>query len=223
MMMKGFLPRLRSLFGMVLALFCVVAAAPGAITPPAQPLTGPGGAEAFHQAVISAHFDQGGKGSWLFEPVAPRPASAPVVVFLHGWTLMWPGFYSLWIDHLVRRGDIVIFPRYQGSLFSWPRHFLPDAAAAVRDALAVLGTGDHVRPELDHVVYAGHSVGGLLAADLAAGAAERGLPPPADALVDTVSRGQNRDVALGDTPAQRFMGKWSDGLPVNELEVVPNP
>jgi hypothetical protein len=31
------------------------------------------------------------------------------------------------------------------------------------------------------------------------------------------------EYALGDTPEQRFMGYWSDGVPVAELEVVADP
>jgi hypothetical protein len=40
-----------------------------------------------------------------------------------------------------------------------------------------------------------------------------------DALAAAVATGRHRDVALGDTPAQRFMGHWSDGVPVRELLV----
>ena len=42
---------------------------------------------------------------------------------------------------------------------------------------------------------------------------------PFDALCDAAFYGRNRAVALGNTPQQRFMGRWSDGLPVNELVV----
>lgn len=31
------------------------------------------------------------------------------------------------------------------------------------------------------------------------------------------------DAALGNTPAQRYMGEWSDGTPVIELEIVDDP
>ena len=40
-----------------------------------------------------------------------------------------------------------------------------------------------------------------------------------DALLDAAFYDRNRHVALGDTPEQRFMGKWSDGTPVTEPEV----
>jgi hypothetical protein len=44
-----------------------------------------------------------------------------------------------------------------------------------------------------------------------------------DALMDCAFAGQECDFALGNTPQQRFMGYWSDGVPVTELEVVADP
>ncbi len=41
-----------------------------------------------------------------------------------------------------------------------------------------------------------------------------------DALCDAAFSGKNREYALGNTPQQRYMGKWSDGVPVRELEVT---
>jgi len=36
--------------------------------------------------------------------------------------------------------------------------------------------------------------------------------------VDAAFYGKNREYALGNTPQQRFMGMWSDGVPVKELK-----
>jgi hypothetical protein len=44
-----------------------------------------------------------------------------------------------------------------------------------------------------------------------------------DALCDAAFSGKNREFALGNTPQQRFMGKWSDGSPVKELVVTDKP
>jgi hypothetical protein len=44
-----------------------------------------------------------------------------------------------------------------------------------------------------------------------------------DALCDAAFYGKNREYALGNTEKQRFMGKWSDGKPVKELQVIENP
>lgn len=40
-----------------------------------------------------------------------------------------------------------------------------------------------------------------------------------DALLDAGLYNRNRNIALGNTPEQRFMGKWSDGVPVKPLLV----
>jgi hypothetical protein len=44
-----------------------------------------------------------------------------------------------------------------------------------------------------------------------------------DALCDAAFYAKNREFALGNTPQQRFMGKWSDGVPVKELLVTDKP
>jgi pimeloyl-ACP methyl ester carboxylesterase len=117
---------------------------------------------------------EGPRSYWIFEPDDPKPdARAPVVVFLHGWFAVNPGFYGAWIDHLVRDGKIVIFPRYQNDVGTLPQEFLSNALAAVHDALGVLGTGDkHVRADPTRFTLIGHSAGGNLAAQIAALAAD---------------------------------------------------
>jgi hypothetical protein len=44
-----------------------------------------------------------------------------------------------------------------------------------------------------------------------------------DALCDAAFYSKNREYALGNTPQQRFMGVWSDGVPVKELKVTDKP
>ena len=283
-----------------------------------------------------------------------------MIVLLHGWGGMNPLYYGAWIDHLVKRGNIVIYPRYQASLLTSLKDFTPNTISAVKDAINRLQTEKgHVTPELNKFAAVGHSMGGLLAANLTALAAESKLPrvravmsvepgitespinfeladlkkipadtlllalagdqdglvrdtdakriyyestrvsaankdyitlvsdshgipaliashraptaldksydsgeglsgAPAgtsdpigdapqvkrrvrpesmmvnaldyygtwklfDALCDTAFTGKNREYALGNTPQQRFMGRWSDGTPVKELIVTDKP
>jgi len=139
-------------------------------------------AEPLHRGMKRYEIGQGPQSYWLFEPDQPQPEGrAPVVVFLHGWFAVNPGFYGAWIDHLVRDGRIVIFPRYQNDVGTLPQEFLPNALAAVRDALGVLHDGvGHVRPDPARFVLIGHSAGGNLAAQIAAVAADphADLPQP---------------------------------------------
>ncbi len=134
-----------------------------------------------HRTVLRYEFGTGPRSYWLFEPSQPKPDRAPVVVFLHGWFAVNPAFYGAWIDHLVRSGRTVVFPRYQKDVETLPRDFLPNAIAATRDALNVLESSDkHVHADLERVVLIGHSAGGNLAAQIAAVAADphAGLPRP---------------------------------------------
>ncbi len=126
-----------------------------------------------HSGVRRFEIGQGPRSYWLFEPDGPRPDSAPVLVFLHGWFSVNPAFYGAWIDHLVRDGNVVIFPRYQNDVGTMPKDFLPNAMAAIHDAIGVLSIGSergvpHVRPDTRRFALIGHSAGANLAAQVAA-------------------------------------------------------
>jgi len=323
---------------------CVLLALAAVVLPPSQSKSGPGGADYPHQTIVSKSYGKGGKAYWLFEPSSPAPERAPLVVFNHGWILMDPRPYDAWIEHLVKRGNIVVFPRYQNSMFTSPAHFAPNATAAIKDAIQRLNTeAGHVRPDLNRFAMAGHSMGGIISANLAALWQGVGLPQPKavmcaepgstrghakwmgvkledlsrvapetlllcvagdcdsmvgaadakrifkettqvsatnknfvvlqsdkhgtpalvadhfavcaplpvkrgeqvsffvklshtpdaldyygtwklfDALCDAAFYGRNRQYALGNTPEQRFMGNWSDNVPVKELKVIVAP
>src|ERR1043166_832470 len=147
------------------------------VTPPLQPASGPGGSQYSHTSVIKNHYGKGGQEYWLFEPAEPVPASAPVIVFLHGWGGMNPLYYGAWIGHLVKRGNIVVYPRYQASFLTPLQEFTPNTLTAIKAALERLRTEPgHVKADLTKFATVGHSVGGLLAANVAAVANESGLP-----------------------------------------------
>ena len=145
--------------------------------PPAQPASGPGGKQYAHTEVTKNRYGKGGQEYWIFEPDSPKPATAPVIVLLHGWGGMNPMYYGAWIDHLVKRGNIVIYPRYQASLLTPIGEFTPNTLTALKDAIARLQTEPgHIKPDLNKFATVGHSVGGILAANVAALASESGLP-----------------------------------------------
>jgi pimeloyl-ACP methyl ester carboxylesterase len=145
--------------------------------PPVQPASGPGGKQYAHAGSIKNRYGSGGEEYWIFEPDTPKPASAPLIVLLHGWGGINPLYYGAWIDHLVKRGNIVVYPRYQANLLTAPKEFTPNTLHAIKDAIERLQTEPgHVRPDLSKFATVGHSVGGLLAASVAALASESGLP-----------------------------------------------
>jgi dienelactone hydrolase len=146
-------------------------------SPPPQPDSGPGGKQEAHTAVVKNRYGQRGKEYWIYEPDKPKPPRAPVVIFLHGWGGTNPLYYGAWIDHIVKRGNIVVFPRYQSSILTRREDFIPNTIDAIKAAFQRLQTEPgHVRPELDKVAAVGHSLGGVLSASVAALAQESGLP-----------------------------------------------
>ena len=146
-------------------------------TPPSQPQTGPGGKQYAHASVVKNRYGTGGQEYWIFEPDSPKPRTAPVIVFLHGWGGMNPMYYGAWLDHLVKRGNIVVYPRYQANLLTPIRDFMPNTLHAVKDAIDRLQTEPgHVSADLSKFATVGHSLGGILAASIAALASESKLP-----------------------------------------------
>lgn len=174
------LPRIGNHFGLGIVLLASLTSTP----PPASGADEPDRDASVkyndpHKTVRRQEFGVGARSYWLFEPADPKPETAPVIVFSHGWLAVNPGAYGAWIDHLVRRGQIVIYPRYQTDVSTRPTDFLPNAVVAIHDALEVLETsGTHVRPDLHRFALIGHSAGGNLSAQLAALAHRYQLPQP---------------------------------------------
>lgn len=146
--------------------------------PPLQPATGPGGSDYSHSEVIKTSYGSGAHQYWIYEPSSPKPESAPVIVFNHGWAVMYPFFYEGWIEHLVKKGNIVIYPRYQESITTPNTEFTTNSIQATKEALKELQSGGHVKPELDKFAIVGHSAGGLISINMATRASTEGLPTP---------------------------------------------
>jgi len=293
-------------------------------TPPQQPTDGPGGSNYSHDSIKRSRYGFGAREFWIFEPCDPTPVSAPLIIFNHGWSAFFPVFYKEWVVHLVKRGNIVVYPRYQLTPIIGTRSATQNAIHAVQKAITLLQNGDHVTPDLDKFAIVGHSLGGGITAEMAALAADEGLPSPKavmpvqpfirldtmmkdfhdipastlllvvvgeddnivgnysgkmifttsdqipldrkdfiiqrtdrhgepalvadhlapvcipesslvdamdyystwklfDALTDFAFYGIEQEYCLGNTPEQRFMGNWSDGVPVLELVVTDTP
>jgi len=293
-------------------------------TSPSQPTEGPGGSNYTHQGIRETRYGWGNHEFWIFEPTNPTPSTAPLIVFNHGWSAVYPYFYKAWVEHLVKRGNIVVYPRYQLGLINGVRDATQHAIRATRQAIFLLKYGNHVRPELDHFAIVGHSLGGGITAEMAALAQDSRLPIPKaimpvqpylrkdtmlsdfhaipastlmiviagendtiagntsgktifytadqialdkkdfviqrtdrhgsppliadhgapvailnsswtnamdyystwklfDALTDYAFYGIEQEYCLGNTSQQRFMGLWSDGVPVKELIVTDSP
>lgn len=330
----------KTLYLLLLSLL-VISSASFAATPPEQPSTGPGGADYSHEVVVNTYYRVGTLSYCIFEPDNPKPDTAPVILFIAGHIqyLAKPDFYDVWIKHLVRKGNIVIFPLHRPTVFLIFSLYTEQIIRTTQAAIKELQTADHVRADFNKFAIVGHSTGALLGPNISAVAERYNLPRPKaimaiacpsiflnnqwkivpteeiledlstipedtliltvvgdldyaakddggkaiynalpqippenkdyitvvsddhgspplsaihlaacskssvncyspfcanaldyygyfklfDGLTDAAFFGRNREYALGNTPQQRFMGMWSDGVPVKELVVTDNP
>ena len=160
-------------------------------SPPKQPANGPGGSQYAHRSVRQTEHGEGGMQYWIIEPAQPAPKTAPLVIFLHGWTAVTPDTYRGWVNHLAKRGNIVVYPRYQSGLLTPAMEFFPNSIASIRAALEVLAQPGHVRPDLERIAVVGHSAGGVQTANYLIAAASEKLPAAKAAMI--VEPGQGKD------------------------------
>jgi acetyl esterase/lipase len=184
-----------------LAILSLVQQANAQFTPhPGQPIQGPGGIEHYkHQDLVMVDCAEEAEGFWLFEPDAPRPDEAPVIVFMHGYGAYNPMVYGKWIKHLVAQGNIVIYPRYQLNLVNPKTDKFPETASVgIRDAIEELQNNGHVKPNLDKVVYIGHSYGGTICAWIGVHWEGMQVPKPAAIFLAQPGTGPLTGVTLED-------------------------
>jgi dienelactone hydrolase len=130
---------------------------------------GSGGSAAQTRPTVEGLHTQDAKGAWIF-----RPAGTPkrLVIFFHGQggeTEATPANHRQWIDHLVKHGAVVVYPRYE-QVYS-PAVLAP-AIAGIQRASG--------RLELKGlpVLALGYSRGAALAVEYAAVAPRRHVPVP---------------------------------------------
>lgn len=130
---------------------------------------GGGGAAVSTRPTVEGLQTQHAKGAWIF-----RPAGTPkrLVIFFHGQgdeTEATPANHRPWIDHLVKKGAVVVYPRYE-QVYS-PAVIEP-AVAGVRQASGRLDL------EGLPVLALGYSRGAALAVEYAAVSGGRHVPVP---------------------------------------------
>jgi acetyl esterase/lipase len=183
-----------------------------AITQPPQPKEGPGGrAHPYHGFRVTA----GGNGNdawYAFEPTSPPPRVAPLAIVMHGYG-EFAGYDQMYafISHTVRRGSVVIYPRWQTGIANpcpGPFNIEPcigSAANGIRGALSYLQSSrKRVHPDLRKTSYFGFSFGGIVTANMTNRFRTLGLPRPRAIFLDDPHDGALagfREPALDDTLA----------------------
>ena len=163
-----------------------------------QPEDGPGGKDyAYSRTLATGYgYGEGEQRYWIIEPDRAGDKPMSVVLFMHGMGLTHHSAYRSWINHLVRRGNIVIYPSYHTGGIVDPTTFTKHAAQAVRKALTQCDGKRHRLADTDRFTMVGHSLGGTIIANLAARPKHFGLPKPGALML----------LQPGDTRADKGLG-----------------
>lgn len=175
-------------------------------TPPPQPTFGPGGSDYSYGVVVNGPYWANNQTVdddfkyYIYEPSNPGPATAPVILFLHGFAAFKTSNYDAWLRHMARKGYIVVWVQYQKTLLTPLKSLAPNARASYTDALYRLQNfwwEKHVKPQQDSngrtmTTFVGHSAGGWLAAVIASEATS-GTPqvpvPLALTMIEPATKG----------------------------------
>lgn len=162
-----------------------------------QPTSGPGGSDYSHMSVTIENFGTGMDEYWIFQPNDPPPTNAPVVMFLHGFGGTMPAPYSAWIQHIVRKGHIVVFPRYQENARTPLDASVEAADRATKAAWQYLVDNSSISEE--GIAWIGHSFGGFLITDLSMRYEDNNMPPPV-VLMLVEPGGRQFEINLDNAP-----------------------
>lgn len=158
------------------------AAALGADTPLAPPgpvppgeLGGAGPCTAAYRTTTNPYMHAFGVSVFVPTGAAPAPTGGtcddparPLVVLAHGYAAMTASWYAGLIDHLVSRGNVVVFPVYSIWFYPSNQYTTVDAGAVAGAALAA------DRVDTSRLGVVGHSFGGGMVPWLVQRAAARG-------------------------------------------------
>ena len=175
----------------VLVLLAVTTLVGGAVpaaadpAPPSQPASGPGGGGYQWSSYVYRvrTFPNYDLNYATYEPAGwvgggTAPTTAKVVVFNHGYTYNTTPYYQQWLRHLVRKGNVVIFPVYQ-TQYTNPAFFTTNAIWSTKDAITYMNAVATVKPDTTAgMTLIGHSWGGPVSANMAARWSSQGLPQP---------------------------------------------
>jgi poly(3-hydroxybutyrate) depolymerase len=149
---------------------------------------GGGKSDTLKKATSEGPLGKGASGVWIY-----RPAGKPkdLVIFLHGQggpDEAKPDNHLPWINHLVSRGSVVVYPRYEMEYEADPMPYIVDALETA---------GKEVDLEDLPVLAIGYSRGGGLAVEYGAEADENDVPVP-DAIIGVLPAGFGNATKLTD-------------------------
>lgn len=212
-------------------------------TYPEQPLCGPGGQEYPYPNVVQKKFGLSGSGYYIFIPETSMKVKLPIISFVHGFGGTTPSTYKAWIYHLVKKGNVVIFPVYQSFLTPISK-YTKNSGIAISEAIKkVPSEYPNITLDLTRFALVGHSMGGVIVANLAATYSIYNIPFPGavmavqpgktpmppledlskirpETLLLTLSG--DKDIIVGDTDAKKIFNQAVNVLPLNKNRVKIN-
>lgn len=123
-------------------------------------------------------------GYWMYTPDVSLEETKSVIVFIHGYGGYNPLIYGAWIKHLVRQGHVVIYPRYQKTLYiPKTEKFVRNAVKGVKAALEKLETLSYPKELWEQLDYVVHSYGGVISSNMASNQIAYEIPPAKNMLL----------------------------------------
>jgi dienelactone hydrolase len=165
-----------------------------------------------HQEINILTEGTGAQRSYAFIPNKPNGQNLPLIIFSHGWMGINPKNYGALIDHLVRRGSVVIYPVYQTDGNTPPQEITNTAAQSISKMLRKLNSEFPDLINTDKTLYYGFSMGASMSINFAMNPSQYDLPNPKGLIL--VAPGDAHHVAHGAL-AQSIVLKSIDQLPIN--------
>lgn len=152
-------------------------------SPPQQPTSGPGGSDYFARGTIYSRYSEQNIVYWIITPDDPKPERAPVAIFCPDAGEIDPGSYRGWIDHLVRRGFIVIYPVIPQQSGEDPAGIAQSMQAMIESARQHISQSTTTTAAWELLFYIGHGTGGVNAYNLACDDGIKQSVPPKALLI----------------------------------------
>lgn len=198
-----------------------------AADPPPQLQSGPGGRDYIAGEIVQkAVGDVKAPVLVYYAGTAPKEART-VVIFMHGWGAVNPAVYGGWIDHLVKKGHLVLWPRHQDLLKTGGSQSTDMAIEGLKTAFEILKNDPDARPDINKVAVVGHLAGAGVAVNIAARASSVGLPVP-KIIFTAIPGGLAAETPLeqgikqtSPKNAPKPPAATSKGIPVADLSQIP--
>ena len=162
-----------------------------------QAISGPGGKDYTYDKVAVLDYASEIEGTWVMYPEETNEKELDVIIFVHGYGAINPMIFGAWIKHLVRKGNVVIYPRYQKTLFNpIPAQFADFVSKGIQTGIDSFQVNTGIKLKLDRVSYVGHSYGGAIITYLANYYEKFEVPKPASLFACEPGTGPFKDARL---------------------------